>query len=189
MCGTIEINTQDNQSIMKRRQFLLYSAAGIASLGAGGGLWLSHSDGQPLTIESALGKLAALQGRVVISTGEWSAFQVFRHLAQSIQYSMDGFPEHKPEWFQNTVGQWAFSAFAMKGAMHHDLSEPIPGEPRWEVEGDVQSALLHLDTTLRMFAVYEGPLQPHFAYGTLAKQDYIAAHVMHLNNHLSQIQV
>ena len=34
----------------------------------------------------------------------------------------------------------------------------------------------------------EQALQPHFAYGTLSKTDYQAAHVLHISQHLTELK-
>ena len=54
---------------------------------------------------------------------------VFEHLAQSIDMSLDGFPEPKSALFQNTVGAAAFAVFKWRGKLNHGLTDPIPGAP------------------------------------------------------------
>ena len=48
-------------------------------------------------------------------------------------------------------------------------------------------ALNRLKKSLIDFDSYQGKLAPHFAYGELTKDEYEAAHVMHLYNHLQEI--
>ena len=102
---------------------------------------------------------------------------------------MSGYPQHKSAWFKNTLGATAYSVFRRTGAMRHDLSEPIPGAPLIAPDGDVAAALQRLRTAFIDFDSFEGELMPHFAYGPLSKSQYAAAHVMHLNNHLLEIDV
>jgi hypothetical protein len=151
---------------MKRRQLIKTGLLGGLSIGAvsAGAVWLNvPANIAPLTIAVALKKLDKLSRQEILSSGEWSPYQIFTHCAQSIEFSLSGFPEHKSEFFKNTAGQLAFSAFSTKGQMTHSLSEPIQQ--------------------------FEGKLAAHFAYGELSKPDYERAHVMHFYNHLHEITV
>jgi hypothetical protein len=177
---------------MKRRQLIKTGLLGGLSIGAvsAGAVWLNvPANIAPLTIAVALKKLDKLSRQEILSSGEWSPYQIFTHCAQSIEFSLSGFPEHKSEFFKNTAGQLAFSAFSTKGQMTHSLSEPIPGAPRIELVPDIQSALNRFKRSLIDFQQFEGKLAAHFAYGELSKPDYERAHVMHFYNHLYEITV
>ena len=174
---------------MNRRQFIL-TASGVAiATGTGAAAWwLNASHDHPaLTLERALHTLANLSGREIRSTGLWTPFQIFSHCAQSIEYSLSGYPQAKPLWFQESAGSLAFSAFSAAGAMRHNLSETIPGADPLPAEGDVQAALLRLQQAFTEFRDFTGAPAPHFAYGALTKEQYVQAHVMHLNNHLIEL--
>jgi hypothetical protein len=114
---------------------------------------------------------------------------VFAHLAQSIEYSMTGFPQPKSPLFQSTVGAAAFAVFHSKGAMKHSLTEPIPGAPAIAATDDQTAALDRALKALADFDKFNGALQPHFAYGALDKKAYAAAHAMHVYNHLTEFSV
>lgn len=176
--------------IVNRRQFMKASMiGGGAALGVGGGTFLliEEVDKSELTITAALKKLESLPLTELTSSGQWNVSQIFMHCAQSIHYSMSQFPEHKSSFFKNTVGKLAFSAFAAKGKMTHSLSEPIPGAPLLTANTDVNVALNRLKQSFIDFDSFQGPIAPHFAYGKLTKQEFVQAHVMHLNNHLQEI--
>ncbi|MFT5839515.1 MAG: hypothetical protein ACI9UT_002018 [Flavobacteriales bacterium] len=175
---------------MKRRQFIKASigCGMVVGLIGGGVAWFSISSNKgPLTVDAALAKLKSLYNRPVLNTGEWDVYQIFSHCAQSVEYSMIGFPEHNSDLFKKTVGQAVFSIFSSKGKMTHSLSEPIPGAPDLAKGKDVKIALNRLEKSLVAFKQYEGKLLPHFAYGELSKKEYEVAHVMHLYNHLQEI--
>src|SRR5215210_7834672 len=57
----------------------------------------------------------------VKAVGAWPMGAVLEHLAQSIEMSMDGFPQHKSALFQGTVGSAAFALFSWRGRMSHNL--------------------------------------------------------------------
>ncbi|GGB58811.1 DUF1569 domain-containing protein [Shewanella inventionis] len=180
---------------MQRRQFLkvgmLTSVVGISAASA---LWLSQGgDAKSLTLEALLSKLemlGALPTEVLtkMSLGQWNSAQVFTHCAQSVEFSMSGFPQHKSAVFKRTIGTIAFSAFAIKGAMTHNLAEAIPAAPELDPSIDAHQALARLINSLQEFKQYQGKLAPHFAYGKLNKQDYELAHVLHFYNHLDNFK-
>ncbi len=131
-----------------------------------------------------LAKAAALR-----SSTQWSWPQTLTHCAQSIEYSLTGFPESKSALFQNTAGTLAFQFFYWRGRMSHDLAEPIPGAPALDTSNDSALAMARLQTAIADFHKRSTALQPHFAYGSLNKPAYEHAHAMHLANHLSAFDV
>lgn len=138
------------------------------------------------TLEEAAAELARLARAQALESGTaWSWAQTLAHCAQSIEYSMSGFPQPKPALFQRSIGAAAFGVFSWRGRMTHDLTEPIPGAPTLDAAGDAAAALARLRAALDAFAQWSGPLQPHFAYGALDKPAYARAHAMHLANHFS----
>ncbi|NQZ90244.1 MAG: DUF1569 domain-containing protein [Colwellia sp.] len=175
---------------MKRRQFFkasLASGAAIIGIGAGTFLIIDEYDKNNLTIDLALKNLDALFNENMINLGEWDPAQIFVHCAQSVEYSMSHFPEHKSNLFKSTIGKLAFSVFSSKGKMTHALNEAIPGAPILDKNVEIIIALNRLKKALIDFDNYQGKLAPHFAYGELTKDEYEAAHVMHLYNHLQEI--
>jgi hypothetical protein len=130
--------------------------------------------------------LAQLKTAAPRLTGAWDLAHVLHHAAQSVEYSMSGFPALKPAWFRATVGSYAFALFNARGAMSHDLADPIPGAPAIAQGQPLAPAIERASAALRAFDAYAGALQPHFAYGTLDKSDYARAHLMHLANHWTE---
>jgi len=118
----------------------------------------------------------------------WNLSQVLQHLAQSIEYSMQGFPALKGAWFRSTIGSAAFAVFNARGAMSHTLDEPIPGAPALDASQALKTSVQRLLNAMDAFAQFNGTLRPHFAYGELSKPQYERAHLMHLANHWTQFQ-
>jgi hypothetical protein len=195
---------------MNRRQWLKATLASSAVISLGGVTWLTGKDNDDkLTVSAAITLLESLKPLKLTATGIWGVPQILNHCAQSVDYSLSGFPSHKSAVFKFTLGNAAFAAFAHAGKMSHSLSEPIPGAPsltpvplasesvtpeplalKAATEAERISAELAIDgliTALKRFSAHDGPLAPHFAYGPLTKAEYELAHVMHLNNHLSEI--
>lgn len=129
--------------------------------------------------------LETLDLNAIESTGDWGLGRMFSHLAQGVAFSMAGYPAQKPRLFQATVGTLAFKVFEMRGRMSHGLDDPIPGEVIADVTA--QDGLQRLWTSLEAFQQFDGPLQPHFAYGRLSKPQFAKAHLFHVNNHLDEV--
>lgn len=138
------------------------------------------------SLAEAEGELARLgQAGELVSGTTWNWAQTLVHCAQSIEYSMTGYPQPNSKLFQRTVGSAAFEAFSWRGRMSHDLAEPIPGAPLLDAKFESARALERLRAAMLGFRQWSGPLKPHFAYGELSKTEYELAHAMHLANHLS----
>jgi hypothetical protein len=174
---------------MKRRTFIALSATGAAMLGLTGAaaLWSRGADGRVLTVAAALQKIDELAQITVISSGKWDAHQIFAHCAQTIEFSMAGYPAPKSRLFQNTAGAAAFALFSSSRKMTHRLSEPVDGAAPIAASPEFGKGLARLRQAFVGFRDFDGALAPHFAYGPLSKQDYEMAHVMHFWNHLDEI--
>ncbi len=176
---------------MNRRQLLRYGATGAALIGVGAvAAFYTIDEAAPdtLTIASVLKRLDAWQDAASSFSGSWSAYQVFTHMAQSVEYSMTGYPELKSDLFRQTAGPLAYAVFSAKGRMRHNLVDPIPGAPALTAEGDVQQALMRFRQALLDFDAFSSDLKPHFAYGDLSRSDYALAHVMHFNDHMRALE-
>jgi hypothetical protein len=138
------------------------------------------------SIDAALKTLEQLKTQAPRMRGAWDLPQVLHHTAQSIEYSINGFPAVKPAWFRATLGSYAFALFNARGQMTHSLNEPIPGAPDIAPGQPLLSAIDHAMSALQAFERHSGTLAPHFAYGALDKPAYTRAHLMHLANHWAE---
>ncbi len=169
----------------------MIAAAGVTAVAVAGGYAFTAGPANDRRLR--FGSLAAAaeeivrlsEAKALVSSARWTWAQTLAHCAQSIEYSMSGFPQVKSELFRRTVGSAALTVFSWRGRMTHDLAEPIPGAAALDGEADAGRALDRLRTAIRAFAGWTAPLEPHFAYGLLAKPEYEQAHAMHLANHLS----
>ena len=185
--------TEINQS--RRRSFVALAAGSTTALGAALGVSGCQQQGSSVNddrqlqfpslaaAEEELARLAQAKRLASGATRSWA--QTLAHCAQSIEYSMTGFPQSKSALFQRTVGAAAIGVFAWRGRMTHDLADPIPGAPALDAQLDPAQALERLRASILSFRNWSGPLQPHFAYGALDKKAFELAHAMHIANHLS----
>jgi hypothetical protein len=168
---------------MKRRKFL------ILPLACAGGVAMADLP-KVQSLDDSLGWLDRLEKATSVKAiGAWPMGAVLEHLSQSIEMSMDGYPQLKSALFQGTAGSAAFAYFKWRGRMNHDLSEPIPGAPALAAGADWKPAALRLRKAISRFNAYNGALQPHFAYGTLSKAEFALAHNLHIANHQDEILV
>ena len=173
-----------------RRRLVVSSSIG-AALATGGLAACTRGAADDRKLE--FGSLAAAgeelarlaQAKELQSSAAWGWSPTLTHCAQSIEFSMSGFPEPKSKWFQHTIGSAAVAVFSWRGRMTHDRTEPIPGAPPLDPDADPAQAMERLRASMRAFADWSKPLMPHFAYGVLSKQEYELAHAMHLADHLS----
>ncbi|MFZ6735252.1 DUF1569 domain-containing protein [Undibacterium sp. Ji42W] len=170
----------------KRR--LVLTSLGVSLLAAAGAVTYRKSTVTITSIAEMQAKLANLKLDKLTSLSGWQPFKVFAHLAQSIEYSMTGYPEMKSAAFRHTAGSAAFYAFSVAGAMTHNLTEPIPGAPAIAESGEVNAGIDMLIAALQKYENHAGDIKPHFAYGSLSKAEFAQAHVMHIENHLKLIK-
>lgn len=180
--------TPDKGKTTRRRFLRIGGGAAVVAL-AGGVVWLGSGPGdKPIALANAIATVDRLSERLpLVATGEWTPYRILSHVAQSIEMSMSGYPQHESPLYKNTLGATAYSFFRKRGRMSHDLGEFIPGAPLIDEDGETADALQRLRRALLDFDGFEGDLAPHFAYGALSKSQYAAAHVMHFNNHLIEI--
>jgi len=120
----------------------------------------------------------------------WSVAQTIDHLAQSVEMSVRGYPLHKSRAFRRTLGAAMFAILKARAAMwSHDLTEPMPGAARFLPSLAVHGACRRLLAALDLFELSPDPLQEHFIYGRLTRDEYIVAHCMHVQAHARAIQL
>ncbi len=187
------------QENFSRKEFLHRSLVIGSSLTVTGSLIQSCSNAPAgaidrelkfLTFEDADMELEKLgKAHTLLPYGDWNPSQILLHCAQSIYFSIQGYPENKSALFQNTLGKLAFWNFERKGKMSHDLNAPIPNAPALEANVSVQDSILELRKSIEAFINHKKDFAPHFAYGNLTKKEYELAHAMHIANHLSYVGV
>lgn len=172
-----------------RRSFLAACAAAGCVLATTSGCSGPSATDRQLMFASLADALRALDrvgsASAFNPVGTWSWSKTLLHCAQSIEYSMTGYPESRSALFQHTAGAVAFSYFKSRGRMSHNLLEAIPGAATLDANAASTVAVAALRKAIDAFEKHTGPLQPHFAYGKLSKAEYEQAHAMHIANHMS----
>lgn len=110
--------------------------------------------------------------------------QTVQHAAQSIGYSMTGYPRLAPVSLRFTVGRSVKHLFLRRGAMRHNLSAPVAGAPELDPGMPDLAAIELLRATVSQLAAFDGALQPHPTYGRCTKDQVASLQTMHLREHL-----
>ncbi|MCC2608161.1 DUF1569 domain-containing protein [Planctobacterium marinum] len=182
----VKLSVKGNNLSAMNRRFFIASSLSLGLLGVSGvTAWhMVPRNKDDLSLTALIKELEALKVSELNFDSNWSVGHKLAHLAQSVEYSMSGYPVHKSEMFKSTVGKAAFSAFSSKGYMKHNLEEDIPGAPSVD-NVSAEQGQHRLLTALQQFDRYRGELAEHFAYGALTHEQYALAHVLHVKDHFS----
>ena len=126
-----------------RRRSLLVAATAPAGLLAGG--CAAGEVKTCPTLAAAQQAITALGDGGWRSKGSFNLAQMLNHVAQSVEYSMRGFPQPKSAFFRQTAGRAAFALFDAHGAMSHSLSEPIPGAAALDASEPLSAAIQRME--------------------------------------------
>lgn len=182
--------TETNAPKMSRKTFLKLSV-GVAAITTFGAVTGCAQSGRRLkfsSINDILKELALIEANLstVEMQQEWSLYKVLNHVAQSMEYSMTGYPQVDPP-AQQAVAKIAFEGFKTQGYMTHDLAAPVPGAPEIPDSGPIDLAFERLRNACSDFQNFTGTLHPHFSYGDLSYEDWELAHAFHVANHFSNL--
>lgn len=137
------------------------------------------------SLDEVLKQINLLKEKNVTSTTAWSAYKTFAHCAQTIDYSMSGYPSLKPVWVRATIGKIAIRKFLKQGYMKHDLTADVAGAPQIKEQGTLKEGIEILEQSILQFQKYEGELQPHLLFGNLSKEQYNQYFALHVADHLN----
>jgi hypothetical protein len=141
----------------------------------------------------ALDKLTQIVDGLAVSTPvaeppgprrAWTIGEVLAHSAQSIEYSLTGFPKLKSGLFRATIGPLVKRKFLRAGRMSHGVTNPIPGAPPISRTISFDDGRARLRAAIAAFRAHDGALPPHFAYGACTKDEYAVLHLLHVEDHL-----
>ncbi len=142
------------------------------------------------SVGEAITRLRELASAPNIDTkGPWSLHQIMVHCRQSVDYSLDGFPKLRPALIRKTIGSWVGQRFLRRGHLGHRTDASIPGAPEVDRVGDGRRAITALIASLERFAAADqAATKPHFIFGELSKEEYERLHVLHVADHLAEIE-
>ncbi len=138
------------------------------------------------TLQEVSEILKNLEPKQLKPFGKWTVGQTFLHLAQSVEYSMIGYPKSEFFLIQNTLGKLMKMKFLKQGYMKHNLNSPIPGAPELGLVSELEG-LNQLLTATNAFLKFNQELEPHFFLGKMNKSEFDFIHAMHIIEHLQSM--
>ncbi|MFG2135144.1 DUF1569 domain-containing protein [Streptomyces sp. NPDC048751] len=114
----------------------------------------------------------------------WNLSQTLQHCAQTVRYSVTGYPALRPALFRATAGALAKRVFLRRGAMKHPLGAEIDGAPPLDPALPVTEAAAGLADAVALFTGHTTEHAPHPAYGRCSHDEFARLHAMHLAEHL-----
>ncbi len=125
----------------------------------------------------------------LVSAGHgWSLYKTLLHCAQTIEFSMSGYPKLKPLIIRRTVGRIVLKKFLKNNKMKHDLTAPVPGAAEIADEGNISEAVAVSVKTIDDFMSYSGQYKEHLLFGKLSKKEYDEYFTLHYADHFSDYQ-
>ncbi len=121
---------------------------------------------------------------VLAPDSPWNLSQTIQHCAQTVRYSVSGYPRLKPALFRATVGALAKRVFLLRGATKHPLAAEIDGAPPLASDLPVSVSAAQLTDAVALFTAHTGVHAPHPAYGRCTHAQFDRLHAMHLAEHL-----
>lgn len=139
-------------------------------------------------LHEAVRDAETLRERGYRRAGKWDLSQACGHLAQWIDFPIDGFPSPptllKPVLFvmRHTVGPIAARRVIAKGEMPDNaptMSQTVPAPG-----GDESAAVDRLRRAVERFESYQGPFQPSHLFGQLSRDEWMRVQLIHCAHHL-----
>lgn len=134
-------------------------------------------------------ELLRMKDRADIRTAQWSLYEMLVHCAQTIEYSMSGYPKMKPKLVRQTVGRLVIRKFLRQGRMKHNLTAHVPGAEAVAAQGTPEEGIERLLQAIAAFEAHKGPFAPHLIFGELSKEEYDRYFAMHVADHFSEVQI
>lgn len=132
--------------------------------------------------------LAAIAGELPVVTTPWTTAQHLLHCAQSIEYSVTGYPRLKPAIVRATVGKLVKRRFLGRGEMAHDTVAAVAGAPALDAGASVDAARARLRAAIATFRAHAGAYAPHLVYGSCTRDEYERLMSMHVADHLRRVR-
>jgi hypothetical protein len=134
-------------------------------------------------------ELANLEKGPVVTTGNWTYFQILEHCRKALEGSMKGLKRDLSWWKRYVIGPIGMRKTLRDGFIPTGIGSPMKGTPVERVEGDEKAALEQLRKALEAFEKFEGPLSDHPRFGQMSKKNWVSFHAMHLANHLGHAKL
>ena len=144
---------------------------------------MTHRELKFTSLNDVLAELQFLGDSDRATTGNWSYYQILKHLANSIEASLvkEGEAPKSTE-VEKRVTDVLFRRLEKSGKMRAGLNNPYETSDR--VDGNVGAEYNRLIDVIRRFQQHSGELNPESTMGTLDYRQYEYLHALHCALHL-----
>ncbi len=134
------------------------------------------------TLKDARAELKRLEKGPVVTTGNWSYYQILDHLQVNAARSMTAFPSLRSWWLRRSIGPLILAVILKQGLIPTGTGAVIGAKPK--VKGNEKKALADLRKTLADLEKHEGPWAEHPIFGKMNKEKWLRLTPIHIANHL-----
>jgi len=116
--------------------------------------------------------------------GNWTLAQTCKHLADTIQGSMDGF-----DLSRHRLKRWFIAKRLLAHTYVHGIPKSYTVDPRLTPPPgvDLDAAIADLEEAIARYRDHRGPLHPHPLFGRLSREGWDRLHCFHAAHHLRLI--
>ncbi|MFI7499223.1 DUF1569 domain-containing protein [Streptomyces sp. NPDC049687] len=129
-------------------------------------------------------RLDRAEGDLLAPGSSWNLSQTLQHCAQTVRYSVTGYPRLKPALFRASAGTAAKHVFLRRGATKHALDAELDGAPPLDPQLPAAEGAARLADAVALFSAHTGPHALHPAYGRCTHAEFERLHAMHLAEHV-----
>ena len=116
------------------------------------------------------------------TTGNWTLAQICKHLADSVNGSIDGF-DLRQHRIKRTLFKRPLLWYTFRWGIPREYTvDPALTPPR---EIDIEAALTELTSAIERYTAHNGPLQAHPLFGKMPRATWDRVHLFHCAHHLS----
>jgi hypothetical protein len=134
------------------------------------------------TLKEARAELNRLEKGPVLTTGNWSYYQILDHLQINAAYSMTSFPSLRSWWLRRSVGPMILGVILKQKSLPSGTGSITKLNPI--VKGNQKKALAELRKTLTDLEKHTGPWAEHPIFGKMNKEKWLRLTSLHIANHL-----
>lgn len=135
-------------------------------------------------LKEVLGDIQRLRAREHAALGRWTLAQICKHLADSINGSIDGL-----DLSRHRFKRWFLAGRMLAWTFENGIPTGITVDPKLTPPSglEIAPAYAALEEAIRRYQAYRGRLEPHPLFGRMSRVKWDRLHCIHCAHHLSFI--
>lgn len=118
-------------------------------------------------------------------TGRWTLAQICRHLADSLNGSIDGFGVNRHRLMRVLFGRLALRRVFDTGSLDPGFTVTERLNP--PADSDLDESIDLLERAVARYRAHAGPLRVHPFFGALSRSEWDRLHCIHCAHHLRRV--